>query len=418
MAVQGYDGANWPADQNPNSYNYLGFYATENMTAVGTSTYQAGSGFNLFLQPQWTRPGLGATRQRLMFTSWTTSSTAPSQLNYIVGSGVDGTAPTMTMVDGTTYTGYGRTNFTEVNVNHNFIGVPSQDTAPDNASVTATVALNLISGRRSGVSGRRNQIQTGDDLGVISFRGQSTNNSTGAGVRGGVIFANALEAFTSTRYGTSIGIRTVNSGTTVESNRLLMTDREMLHGADSHVFRDKSNSFTALTMTTSSVAFNTGASITTYNRTYGEFCYVGATIAATATNTIYAFPFNTTNTANGIVIQNGQQIKFNQVGGGAFKMIMSLQTEMITNSVGGMDFWLRKNGVDVPNSATQVDLLKDQKAVIAMDWLVTPAVNDYYEIVYAVDDTNFDFPFYAAQTSPYVRPAVPPIIVNVIPVGA
>jgi hypothetical protein len=83
-----------------------------------------------------------------------------------------------------------------------------------------------------------------------------------------------------------------------------------------------------------------------------------------------------------------------------------------------MDFWLRKNGVDVPNSATQVDLLKDQKAVVALDWLVTPAVNDYYEIVYAVDDTNLEFPFYAAQASPFVRPAVPPIIVNVIPVGA
>jgi len=280
------------------------------------------------------------------------------------------------------------------------------------------VALSFVAGRRSGTSTRRNQIQTGDDLGVINFRGQTSNGSTGIGARGGVIYANALEAFTSTRYGTSIGIKTVNSGTIVESNRLLMTDREMLHNADSHTFRDKSNTFTAASISTSSVAFNAGAAITTYNRTYGEFCYTGATIVATATNTIYAFPLNTTNTASGVVIQSGQQIKFNQVGGAAFKIIMSLQTSQTVNSVAGMDFWLRKNGVDVPNSATQVDLLKDQKAVVAMDWLVTPAVNDYYEIVYAVDDTNLEFPWYAAQTSPYVRPAVPPIIVNVIPVGA
>jgi hypothetical protein len=246
FSVMGYDGANWPADQNSGSYNLINFYATENMTFVGTTTYQAGAGLNIFLQPQWTRPGFTATRQRMLLTTWTTSSTAPSQLNILMGSGTDSTAPTMTMVDGTTYTGYGRTNFTEINTVHQFMGVPAQDTAPDNASLTATVLLNFIGNRRSGVAGRRNQIQTGDDLGVIVFRGQNLNNSTGVGLRGAAIFANALEAFTATQYGTALGFRTVNTGTTTESERLFLSDRINRYRADTHNFASTSglNTFT------------------------------------------------------------------------------------------------------------------------------------------------------------------------------
>ena len=97
---------------------------------------------------------------------------------------------------------------------------------------------------------------------------------------------------------------------------------------------------------------------------------------------------------------------------------MSLQAHMTTNSVGQCDFWLRKNGTNVANSATIVELLKDSKQVITMEWIVSSAGSDYWEIMYAVDDTNLVFPYDAAISSPYTRPAVPPIIVNVIPAGA
>jgi hypothetical protein len=97
---------------------------------------------------------------------------------------------------------------------------------------------------------------------------------------------------------------------------------------------------------------------------------------------------------------------------------MSLQTSQTVNSVAGLDFWLRKNGTDVANSCTQVDLLKDQKAVVAMDWLVESDGDDYFEIAYAVSNTSLVFPYYASQSSPFVRPAISPLIVNIIPIGA
>ncbi len=100
---------------------------------------------------------------------------------------------------------------------------------------------------------------------------------------------------------------------------------------------------------------------------------------------------------------------------------MSLQSTLtVTNQPGQFDFWLRKNGVDVANSKTQVDLLKDQKTVTSMHWLVESDGNDYWEIMYVGTTANYadiDFPTIAATTTPYVSPVAPALLVNVIPVG-
>jgi hypothetical protein len=153
-----------------------------------------------------------------------------------------------------------------------------------------------------------------------------------------------------------------------------------------------------------------------YDKVYGEFCYVGGNIAPAATNTIYTFPFDTTNMASDVIANNTSRI--NIVKPGIFKLIVSIQAASTNNSVAALHFWLRKNGADVTNSNTQVDFLKDQKIVIAMDWMVESDGDDYWEIAYAVDSTNITFPYKAAQASPFAMPAIPPVILNVIPVGA
>jgi hypothetical protein len=191
-----------------------------------------------------------------MNATWTTSSNSPSLLNLVFGSGTDGTTPTIVASDGTSYTGYGRTNFNILNGNFNMFTVPGQDTAPDNASLTATNSISFVSNRRSGTSGRRNPVTTGDDLGVIIFRGQHVPNGTGTGLRGASISARTLEAFTSTRAGSSLSIATVNSGTTTEAERLFVSDAVMRYRADQHSFLDKSGSFTALTVTTATTTIS------------------------------------------------------------------------------------------------------------------------------------------------------------------
>jgi hypothetical protein len=83
-----------------------------------------------------------------------------------------------------------------------------------------------------------------------------------------------------------------------------------------------------------------------------------------------------------------------------------------------MRFWLRKNGADVANSATLITPLKLQEQVVSMHWMVESDGDDYWEIAYYVNNTGVAFPNYAAITSPVTAPSAPPIIVNVLPVGA
>lgn len=161
--------------------------------------------------------------------------------------------------------------------------------------------------------------------------------------------------------------------------------------------------------------------LTSISSSYGEFAYANAAgFNIPAQNTIYIMPLDTTLNNSGVTISGTGQINVNVAGW--FKIFMSLQSTLtVSNQPAQFDFWLRKNGADVANSKTQVDLLKDQKSVTSMHWLVNSDGNDYWEIAYVGTTANFadiDFPTIAATTTPYVSPVAPALIVNVIPVGA
>lgn len=168
----------------------------------------------------------------------------------------------------------------------------------------------------------------------------------------------------------------------------------------------------------STININSGTRITGGLRTYGEFAYTAGNFAIAAQNTVYAMPLDTTLSGSGTSISNTSRINISRTG--QYKITASIQAAMTTNSIGQFDFWLRKNGTDVANSSTQIDLLKDQKSVITMDWIVDSNGTDYWEIVYASSSTNYadiSFPTVAATTSPFTKPAAPALIVAVTPVG-
>jgi len=175
----------------------------------------------------------------------------------------------------------------------------------------------------------------------------------------------------------------------------------------------------AVTLQNSAGTALTSAAVS-YTRTYGEFAYVNAAgFAIAAQNTIYTMPLDTTLVNSGVTISGTGNI--NIAVSSFYKIFMSLQSTLtVSNQPAQFDFWLRKNSVDVPNSKTQVDLLKDQKSVTSMHWLVESDGNDYWEIVYVGTTANYadiDFPTIAATATPYVSPLAPALLVNVIPVG-
>jgi hypothetical protein len=156
-------------------------------------------------------------------------------------------------------------------------------------------------------------------------------------------------------------------------------------------------------------------------------------IGTLSANTIYGIPLTSLSATNitiatgAIAIDNATstgptRITFSQTG--RYNLQFSIQIANNDNAEQDMDVWLRKNGVDVADSNTQITVVKTNgstpgKNIMALNLLLNvTAVNDYYELVYVTTDPDCKPETIAAISSPYVRPRTPAIIVTVVPVGA
>jgi hypothetical protein len=216
----GWDGATWSMDNQLPAFGFIVF-AGENWAGNATTSTNVGTGFLIRSQPSGMRLDANS-RQRLIQQSWTTYGDRPPTANLVFGA-AQNIAPTLTRGDGSaTYTGYGAMSFTLINGKFTTIGVPNQDSAPDNITLPGTNSITLVGGRRSGVSGRRDALLVDDELGFIDFRGQTAPNGTGNGSSGALIKAIAAENFSGSAVGTSLVFATANTGTTTLSNKLVL----------------------------------------------------------------------------------------------------------------------------------------------------------------------------------------------------
>ena len=134
-------------------------------------------------------------------------------------------------------------------------------------------------------------------------------------------------------------------------------------------------------------------------------------------DTAYAMRFGQADTANnqGISISNGSRVTFSNSG--VYNIAFSAQ---VTRSQGGsssnISIWIRRNGVDVPDSATDFTLqANSQRYVAAWNFFVpvTCATTcDYYELMWSAESEYTALVALPAQTGP-VRPAIPSIIMTV-----
>ena len=157
-----------------------------------------------------------------MVAGYSAGSTSAPSRGFINFGNADSTAPTLIHANGTsTFTGYGSIDFQLLNAKNYIFGVPAEDTAPDNTTLTATNYINFVTGRRSGASARRNAVQANDTLGGLTFYGQTGSSSTSIGTQGAYITARALDTFTGSAQGSRISIGTANSGTTFAAGNTL-----------------------------------------------------------------------------------------------------------------------------------------------------------------------------------------------------
>lgn len=143
---------------------------------------------------------------------------------------------------------------------------------------------------------------------------------------------------------------------------------------------------------------------------YGSFydTTTQTNLGATATNVM---TFNTTDISKGVTIENGSHIRIHRKG--IYNIQFSAQLDKTDSGKDSVEIWLKKNGQNVSNSSTVVEIDgNDAKQVAAWNFFVDANDDDYYEIAWHSSDVDMRILTRASQSNP-VRPEVPSVILTV-----
>lgn len=142
---------------------------------------------------------------------------------------------------------------------------------------------------------------------------------------------------------------------------------------------------------------------------YGAFCDT-TTQTAAAINTAYAMTFNTTDFSSGIYVGSPTSRIYVDTHN-VYNIQFSAQLDKTAGGVGLIWIWLRKNGTDVPNSASQVRIQGNNAEVVAAwNFLLEMNAGDYFELMWEVDDTSVQI---LTEPATAVHPVIPSVILTV-----
>ena len=132
-------------------------------------------------------------------------------------------------------------------------------------------------------------------------------------------------------------------------------------------------------------------------------------------NTPQVVAFNVAQYTNGSTLTASTQIGVNQSG--LYLYNYSLQLANTDTNIHNVQIWLRQNGTDIANTGSKIDVPAHHSTVDGYinatgAFFVRMNAGDYIELVGVSDSTSVYMEAYAAQTTPYVRPAIPSIAVT------
>jgi hypothetical protein len=145
---------------------------------------------------------------------------------------------------------------------------------------------------------------------------------------------------------------------------------------------------------------------------YGSF-YDTTTQTNPVANIPRSMSFDSTDITNGVSI-SGSTSPFNTYiktqNAGVYDIQFSAQVEKTDSGTDEITIWLRKNGIDLTDSATKLTLSGNgTKVVAAWNWFVSSAANDYYQIIWVSADTGMRL--YAEPINS--TPGIPSVILTV-----
>jgi hypothetical protein len=142
---------------------------------------------------------------------------------------------------------------------------------------------------------------------------------------------------------------------------------------------------------------------------YGSF-YDTTTQTATTINTAKAVTFNNTDLTNGVYLGTPTSRVYVDTPG-IYNFDTSFQLDKTAGGVGLFYLWFRLNGVDVPDSASQIRIQGNNAEVFSsLNYFFDLNAGDYVEIMYSVDDLTVEI---LAEAASAPHPGIPSIILTV-----
>lgn len=141
---------------------------------------------------------------------------------------------------------------------------------------------------------------------------------------------------------------------------------------------------------------------------YGSFFDTTSQFAA-LTNTAYPMLLNTTAEALGVSVVSGSRVTV--ASAGTYNLQFSAQLDKTSGATANVKIWLRKNGVDVPDTASTVAIQGTAaETVPAWNFVLTLAASDYIQFMWSTDDVSAHLSTFPAVAP---APAIPSVIVTV-----
>lgn len=130
-------------------------------------------------------------------------------------------------------------------------------------------------------------------------------------------------------------------------------------------------------------------------------------------NTATQITFDQNDYLNGCANDGTDGISVEQSG--LYNYQFSVQFRNTDSQIHSAWVWLRKNNVDVPGTASKFDVTSSHGGVDgfiigAANFYINADVDDTIEMWAAVDNVTVTFAAAAAQTSPFVMPAIPSVV--------
>jgi len=193
--------------------------------------------------------------------------------------------------------------------------------------------------------------------------------------------------------------------------RLRYLDDVVGVATNSSFYDDKFLQWNSTTNEAEFVTINSGNIVGIVTGYYGSF-YDTTTQNVVGVNTYQPVRLNTTDLSNQVSIANSSHIVV--ANSGVYNIQFSLQIDKTQGSGAHIYIWLKKNNIDVSNSATELAVQgTNSEVVAAWNFVVQSEANDYYELMWSSTDEHIRLKAVGASA---VVPAIPSVIVSVVSV--